>query len=316
MPTRKVTLIGGAGFVGRHVAAQLARRGMEVVVPTRRRERAKRELIVLPTVEVVEANVHDDRGLDAVIGGADAVVNLVGILHETRRDTFARAHVELPRRVAASCKRLGVTRLLHMSALCADREGPSAYLRSKGEGEVSVLGEAGAGLDVTVFRPSVIFGAGDSFITMFASLLAMLPVVLLGTPKARFQPVWVEDVARAMADALDNRATFGQRYDLCGPTVFTLRELVEMTGEITGRRRPIIGLGRSLSYLQALAMELSPVKIITRDNVRSMSVDNVCQCGWPAVFDFVPASMQAVVPTYLASGGQGEYDDFRARAGR
>lgn len=316
MQIRNVTIIGGAGFVGRHLARVLTERGIEVTVATRNRERAKRELIVLPTVEVIETNVHADRGLEQVLAGADAVVNLVGILHESRRGDFARAHVELPQRIAACCKRLGIRRLVHMSALCADPNGPSAYLRSKGEGEARMLGDAGRGLDVTVFRPSIMFGSGDRFLGLFATLLRLMPVVLLGSPKARFQPVWVENVVRAFADSLDERATFGERYDLCGPTVYSLRELIAMTGAAIGHPRPIIGLGKTLSYLQALSLELSPVKLITRDNVRSMSVDNVCGCAWPAVFGFAPASLESILPTYLGASARREYDAFRARARR
>jgi uncharacterized protein YbjT (DUF2867 family) len=143
-----------------------------------------------------------------------------------------------------------------------------------------------------------------------------MPIVLLGSPRARFQPVWIEDVVRAFADALANRDTFGQSYDLCGPTVYTLRELIELTGRVSGHPRPVIGLGRSASYLQALALEFSPVKLLTRDNVRSMSVDNVCGCGWPEVFQFVPSALEAVAPGYLAGTVRSHYDGFRARARR
>lgn len=313
---RNVVILGGSGFVGWHLARLLAERGIGCIVPTRNRELAKRELLVLPNVSVVEAGVRDDKALARLLTGADAVVNLVGILHESARQSFQAVHADLPARVVEACRQAGVGRYLHMSALCADPQGPSRYLRSKGEGEVRALQAAGAGLAVTVFRPSVIFGRGDSFLSMFAGMLRLAPVVPLGSPNARFQPVWVEDVARAFADALDRRETYGQRYDLCGPTVYTLRDLIRITGEAIGRARPVIGLGRTASYLQAAAMELSPVKILTRDNVRSMSVDNVCACGWPEVFDFAPSHLEAVLPTYLGSGRSRAYDDYRARAGR
>jgi len=299
MRIENVTVLGGSGFVGSHLACELAERGMSVVVPTRYRERAKRELIVLPTVSVVEADIQNPESLDRIVAGADAVVNLVGILHERRRGAFQRAHVELASKVTDACRRAGVKRLLHMSALCADPAGPSRYLQSKGEGEAAVLRAGGDDLAVTVFRPSVIFGRGDSFLTLFARLLELLPIVALGSPRARFQPVWVEDVARAFADALGNPATYGKRYDLCGPTAYTLRELIEHVGAVTGNRRSIIGLGKRLSYLQALFMEFLPVKLLTRDNVRSMSVDNVCNCPWPEVFSFRPTALEAVLPTYL-----------------
>src|SRR5262245_14120052 len=314
MEIRSVTIVGGSGFVGQNLAHILAERGMSVTIPTRYRERAKRELIVLPTVEVLEANVHADADLDRAIAGADAVVSLVGILHESRGDDFTRVHVDLPRRIAQACKRQGVGRLVHVSALGANPQGPSRYLRSKAEGEAA-LHIAAEAMQMTIFRPSVIFGRGDSFLSMFARLLSLFPVIPLGSPGARFQPVWVEDVARAIADALEERDTFAQTYELCGPKVYTLRELVELTGEATGRRRPIIGLGPGLSHLQALVMEFLPGRILTRDNVRSMQVDNVCACGWPQIFGFSPAALEAVLPTYL-QGARRRYYLFRERARR
>lgn len=316
MAIRNVTIVGGSGFVGRNLARILAERGAVVTIPTRNRERAKRELIVLPTVEVIEANVHADAGLERSIAGADAVVNVVGILHESRRDDFTRVHVDLPRRIAQACRRLGVARLIHVSALGADAAGPSRYLRSKAEGEAALRSVIEDAIALTLFRPSVIFGLGDSFLSMFARLLGIFPIVPLGSPGARFQPVWVEDVARAMAQALDERDTFGQTYELCGPKVYTLRELVELTGEVTGNRRMVFGLGPGLSYLQALFMELLPWKILTRDNLRSMQVDNVCSCGWPELFRFSPSALEAVLPTYLERGPRSYYDMFRERARR
>ncbi len=316
MSVRNVTVLGGSGFVGLHLSRLLAERGIGCCVPTRNREHAKRELLVLPNVSIVEANVHDDADLDRVLSGADAVVNLIGILHESGKQSFQRAHADLPHRVVQSCVRTGVKRYLHMSALCADPAGPSNYLRSKGEGEERAAAAAAQGIDVTVFRPSIVFGRGDSFINLFATMLRFAPLIPLGSPNARFQPVWVEDVARAMTDALSDQATFGQRYDLCGPNVYTLRELVRMTGRAVDCPRPILGLGRTLSFLQAAVMELSPVKLITRDNVRSMSVDNVCGCGWPEVFRFRPAALEAILPTYLGSHRCRANDGFRMRAGR
>lgn len=310
-----VVILGGSGFVGQHIAHRLTQRGVRVTIPTRDRERAKRDLIVLPTVDVVSSDVHSPAELARLVAGADAVVNLVGILHPSRRDSFERVHVELPAKVVDACRRGRVPRLLHMSALNAGADAPSAYLRSKAEGEQRVM-QAAATLAVTIFRPSVIFGRGDSLLNMFARLQRVLPIVLLGSPQAKFQPVWVEDVARAYDHALDAPETFGKRFELCGPKVYTLRELVELAGRLSGNPRPIIGLGKTASYLQALALELSPVKLLTRDNVRSMSIDNVCSCGWPEEFDFEPAALEAIAPSYLAPAVWRRMDLFRERAGR
>ena len=316
MRIENVTLLGGSGFVGRHLAQVLSERGIAVTVPSRYRERAKQELIVLPTVSVVEADIRDPAALMSVVAGADAVINLVGILHETRRGAFEQAHVELPNKVLAACREAGVPRVLHMSALCADAKGPSRYLRSKGVGEANMLAASGEHLAVTAFRPSVIFGRGDSFLNMFAKLLKVLPVVALGSPDARFQPVWVEDVARAFADALGNGDTFGKCFELCGPTVYRLRDLLALAGKVSGHPRRIFGLGKTASYLQALLMELSPVKLLTRDNLASMSVDNICNCPWPEVFEFSPTPLEAVLPSYLAPDVNRRYDAFRAIARR
>jgi NADH dehydrogenase len=313
MEFNNVCVIGGSGFVGRHIVHLLTARGARVRVPTRRRERAK-ELILLPTVEVVEANVHDPAALAELLSGMDAVINLVGILHETRGGDFQRVHAELPGKVVDAAKAAGVARLLHMSALHASADGPSRYLRTKGEAEQRVRE---SGLDWTLFRPSVIFGREDSFLNLFAGLLRALPVVALAKPNARFQPVFVEDVARAFVRSLDLPGTIGQSYDLCGPRVYTLRELVEYVGGLIGRPRPIIGLGDGLSYLQAFSMELLPVKLMTRDNLDSMKLDSVCGCPFPEAFGFDPTAMEAVVPLYLAEDNpRARYYRYRGRAHR
>lgn len=311
MPAR-VLVLGGTGFVGQHVVAKLVTAGHRVVVPTRRRERGQ-PLILLPTVEVVERDVHDRRTLDQLVAGADAVVNLVGILHERGRETFARAHVEFARSVVEACKRGGVRRLVHMSALGASADGPSRYLRSKGEAEAIVTA---SGLEWTVFRPSVIFGRGDEFVGLFAKLLKWLPVVVLASPEARFQPVYVGDVARCFAQSVDDDRTIRSRYELCGPKVYSLREIVAWVGEITDRVRPIVGLGPSLSNVQARVLERLPFKVLTRDNLDSMRVESVCGGPFPEVFGFEPAAMEAIVPAYLApSAIRSRYDPYRARGG-
>ncbi len=312
MQITTVCVIGGSGFVGRHVCALLAARGLRLRVPTRDRERAKR-LILLPTVDVVSCNVHDAAQLRDLFRGCDAVINLVGVLHDGRGNAaFRSAHVELARKIAQACREAGITRLLHMSALNAAEDAPSAYLRSKGEAEALLRG---TGLDVTLLRPSVIFGRGDAFLNLFAALLRWMPLVLLGSPRARFQPVFVEDVARVFADSLASRDTCGKSYDLCGPRVYTLRELVEYVGRTTGKPRRIIGLGDGLSYWQAFALELLPIKLLTRDNVLSMQVDSVCRCDFP--LGIAPRALEAVAPAWLANTTpRSRYRQYRDRAGR
>lgn len=222
MELKNVLLIGGSGFVGGWIANRLSERGIRVTIPTRRRDNTK-QLILLPTVDMVEANVNDPQQLLSLMQGQDAVINLVGILHDHDSRLpygkgFAAAHIELPKKIVAAMQQSGVRRLVHMSALNAALDAPSEYLRSKGEGEAAVCAAMGA-LDITVFRPSVIFGPGDAFLGMFAKLLKLFPFFPLGGGAARFQPVYVGDVADAFSACLNERSTFGQTYELCGPKV-------------------------------------------------------------------------------------------------
>lgn len=313
MEITTVAILGGSGFVGRHVCHLLAAEGYRVRVATRDRERAKEQLILLPTVDVVEADVHDPGELRDFVRGAEAVINLVGVLHDGRGNrSFQAAHVELPRKVAAACRECGIRRLLHMSALNAAPDGPSAYLRTKGEAEAAVRG---SGLEVTIFRPSVIFGRDDTFLNLFAMLVKLAPVLFLACPGARFQPVFVEDVAAAFVKSLEDLASIGKSHDLCGPKVYTLRELVEFVARTLGRRRLVIGLNDPLSYLQALTLEFMPVKLMTRDNYYSMKADSVCSCEFP--FGIAPAALEAVAPAWLAQATpRRRYQQFRARRDR
>jgi NADH dehydrogenase len=308
-----IVVLGGGGFVGRHVVSRLVTEGHRVVVPTRRREDV-RDLILLPTIEVVEEDIHDQKVLDRLFAGSAAVVNLVGIISESGGNTFDRVHAELPRKVIAACHNAGVSRLLHMSALGASADAPSRYLRSKAAAEAMV---AASGLAWTTFRPSVIFGSEDKFLNMFATLARMAPVIALASPKARFQPVYVGDVAQCIVQSIGDEITFGSRYDLCGPKVYTLQELVAYVGEITGSVRPILKLGPTLSSAMATVLEHLPGKIMTRDNLASMRRDNVCECPFPAVFGLTPATLESVAPTYLSpSARRSPYDRYRAESGR
>jgi uncharacterized protein YbjT (DUF2867 family) len=199
-----------------------------------------------------------------------------------------------------------------MSALNADPNGPSDYLKSKGEAERIVRESS---LDWTIFRPSVIFGRQDRFLNLFAKLQRALPVIFLASPGARFQPVYVEDVAAAFAQSVDRLDSFRQSYELAGPKSYTLRELVDYVGRVTGHRRKIFGLGRGLSNLQAFAMEIMPGKLMTRDNVKSMTVDSVSQSELP--FGIAPTALEGVAPTWLAQRTpRGRYNLFRDRAVR
>lgn len=323
----KILVLGGSGFIGRHIVQKLVDSRREVVVPTRGRERAK-HLILLPTVDVVEANIHDPATLARLMRGCSAVFNLVGVLQgrparsgnkrgEPYGSQFAQAHLELPKKITAACRETGVKRLIHMSALKARPDGESEYLRSKGDGEAWVLAQQND-LGVTVFRPSVVFGPEDRFLNLFAKLQRWFPVLLLGCAHARFQPVYVDDVARCMVAALDDPSSLGHTYELAGPRVYSLRELVELAGRESGHRRWIFELSKQGAYAQAWLMECLPGAPLSRDNFRSMQVDSVSSSPMP--FGITPTPLDSVAPSYLRSSRTGDprarYSSFRYRAGR
>ena len=296
----RVVVLGGTGFVGRSVCERLFERGQgsgRIVVPTRRAAHGN-WIRSLPTVDIVHADVHDDAQLARLLPGADAVVNLVAILHG-KRDAFRKVHVDLPRRLAAACRLTGVRRLVHVSALGVGPGAPSDYLKSKTEGE-SLL--QGAGLDLTLLRPSVIFGAEDRFLNLFAKLQGLAPVMPLAHRDARFQPVWVEDVASALVHCLDQRDSIGKIYELAGPDVYTLAEIVAAAGRWAGHERPQIGLPAALGSLQAGFLELLPGEpMMSRDNLKSMEVPNIASGKLPGLADLgIDAkAVEAVAPGYL-----------------
>ena len=296
----RIAILGGSGFVGHHVVNRLATGERDAIVPTRAREHAK-PLFLLPRVQIVEVDVGDAAALARAIRGADAVINLVGVLHPTRRASFHAIHVGVAEAAIEACRANGIRRLIHMSALNADAAGPSAYLCSKGEAEARI---AASGLDWTIFQPSVIFGPEDRFLNLFAALTRILPVIYLAGAEAKFQPIHVSDVAAAMTTALDDPGTIGQRYRLCGPQVYSLRELVAFAAARTGHRRPIVGLPNAIGRAQAWLLEHLPGKLMTRDNLLSMQVDSVCGCPYPAVFGGNPRALEDAVPEYLSAAGE------------
>ena len=323
MKFNSVLVVGGSGFLGRHLVASLAAAGIRVTVPSRHRERAK-HLILLPTVDVVQADVTAPGVLQRLCAGKQAVYNLVGILHSRRGrreerganeygPDFARVHVELPQAIVAACRLAGVRRFLHVSALGASRDGPSEYLRSKAIGEQAVT--AAEDLDTTVFRPSVVFGPEDRFLNTFAAMTRFLPVMAVPCPDAQFQPVYVGDVARALHYALEEPEARGKSYDLCGPRVYTTKQLVEFVCAVTRRPRLVFGLAPRLSYFQAWMLEHLPGKLMSRDNYRSMQVPNTCSAAFP--FNLQPQALEAIAPAYLSpSGPRGRYPQLRWRARR
>jgi len=315
MRLKEICVLGGSGFVGSAIIAKLDAAGYAVKVLTRRRDTAK-HLLLLPNVQVVECNVLDYQALNSALRGMDAVINLIGILHQSRRLSFNTMHHQLPAQLAKICADLGITRLLHMSSLGADTKAPSQYLQSKALGEAALLAMQDK-LNITIFKPSIIFGRGDAFINLFATLIKILPVVMLAKHNAKFQPVWVEDVASCFVNSLENTATYGQTYELAGPNIYSFRELVQQVMDTLHIQRPIIGLGDKLSYAQAFMMECLPIKLMSRDNIRSMELDSVSAKPFPAIFGVAPTALEAVIPEYLVDETpRGAYDSFRRFAAR
>ncbi|MES2887571.1 MAG: complex I NDUFA9 subunit family protein [Pseudomonadota bacterium] len=320
---RNILVLGGTGFVGRSVCEALVGRSGagagRILVPSRRPARAA-HLRVLPTLELIRANLHDDQELLRLVQQADVVINLVAILHGNAR-SFEQVHVGLPQRLAAACAQAGVRRVIHVSALGVSEppeQAPSNYLRSKGAGEAVLRAAA---LDLTVLRPSVIFGEHDRFVNLFAKLQGMLPVMALAGGQARFQPVWVEDVAQAVVHSLDHRATIGQTLECAGPEVVTLAEIVRRAGAWSGQPRPLLPLPRWVGTLQALTFELLPGEpLMSRDNLASMQVPNVATGQHPglAAWDIAPTAMHSVMEPLLSQRqGPARLDALRkARSSR
>ena len=298
---KKILILGGTGFVGRHLCEKLAEGALRTTVLTRRRTNAS-HLQMLPMVDVLEGSAHDTATLTPLLAEHDAVVNLVAILHGTEA-AFDKAHVQLPTILVKACIAAGQRRIVHVSSLGADLAAPSMYQRSKARGEAVLFS---SGLDISVLRPSVIFGAEDKFLNTFASLQKLFPFIPLAGSTAKFQPVWVEDVATALVKCLEDRSTIGQTYEACGPEVFTLKQLVQLAGQYSGNDKPVIGLPDVLARLQAALMELAPGEpIMSRDNLDAMKVDNISGGKLPGLqaLGITPSAISAVVPFYLGNLG-------------
>jgi NADH dehydrogenase len=309
MKRQRIVILGGTGFVGSRLVPRLHDDGHTIRVLSRNRE-LHRDLFVLPRVDIVTTDVHDPDALRARLAGADAAINLVGILNERGSDGsgFRKAHVELTEKLIAACRSAGVGRLIQMSALRAG-EGESHYLRTRGEAEARVKD---SGLVWTIFRPSVIFGPGDGLFFRFARLLRLVPVLPLARAGARFAPVYVGDVAEAFARAIAHPHTAGHTYELFGPRTITLGELVRWTAEMSGMRRWIVPLPDALGYLQALVGEWLPGKPLSRDNFRSLKLDSVGTADGLAALGIVATPMETVMPPLLrGEGRQRRLDRFR-----
>ena len=313
-------MFGGSGFVGSRVANRLVERGLHVIIPTRQRERVKHDLIVLPNTDVVPCNPSDSKSMAKLIDRADHVFNLVGILHESHKHTFEKIHVEFVRRLTETVSQKdNVRHVIHVSAINAMTGAPSRYLRSKGKGEayITKLGR----MHWTVIRPSVVFGAGDLFVGMFERLLGMAPVMAVPCPDAQFQPIWVDDLAEMIVSCLHNPKSFNKALLAGGPEVLRLLEIIQAVMEATGKKRPVVPLGKGVSRMMAGTMEHIPLlpKMLTRDNIDSMSLPNVCE-GTNDTANFVSNRLTSLRDYLVATRGQPphieNYNEYRHIARR
>ena len=302
MKDRLVTVYGGSGFLGRYVVKRLAEKGARIRVAIRRPEEG---LFLKPAgdvgqIDVVQTNLRHAGSVAAALAGADAAVNLVGILYPSGRQTFESVHVEGAGTVARAAAAAGLRHLVHVSAIGADPDSPARYARSKAAGEAAVRGAFPA---ATILRPSVVFGPEDDFLNRFAALARISPALpLIGGGSMRFQPVYVGDVAGAVLAALDRSDAAGRIYELGGPKTYSFRELLEFVLLAIGRRRPLVPLPFWLATIDAAFLELLPAPLLTRDQVRLLRQDNVVSPGAPGLADLgiEPTALEAVAQTYLA----------------
>ncbi len=314
---KKISILGGTGFLGQALAARLIKQGYQVSIPTRQRE-SFRELLVLPGLQLVQTDTHNQAALIQALQGSDAVINLVGILNETRSTTqkFKTAHVDFTQQLLDACEELNIQRFLQMSALKAEPEtSPSEYLRTKGQAEALVQKSS---LNTTVFRPSVIFGAKDSFVNKFSALLKMpSPFFFLPVPNARFAPVYVDDVVEGIVLSIDNPETYKKRYSCCGPKIYSMRELIQLIADTMGVKRKIIGLNPFLSKLVASFLGVMPGKPFTKDNYQSLQINNICENNGLEKLGVKPVSIESIIPQYLQKRDANlSFDEFRRTAGR
>jgi uncharacterized protein YbjT (DUF2867 family) len=311
MKHRNIILLGGSGFVGRHLAVELANRGYQVTVPCRRPHRLA-ALKVLPSLRLVHANIMDQAELTDLCKGHDAVVNLVGILNESRRASFRRMHVDFVKSIVHACNTHKIRRLLHVSALGANQaSGSSHYLRSKGEGENLVHTFGQKDLEVTSFQPSIIFGEDDSFINRFRDLLQWcLGVFPLACGNSRFSPVYVGDVVKIMADTLEDPGSHSKRYPLCGPETFTLQQMVQMIADRSGANCHVSLLPDSLARLQAMVLQNLPGKLFTMDNYRSLQTPSTCAGVEPAGSTAFSRFLEGLKQQYSV---RPDYDRYRRK---
>jgi len=291
---QRVCIIGGSGFVGRSIVDQAIAAGHQVRVACRHPERA-RDLMV-KGVELAGVDVTDGRGIDAAVANQDVVIYLVGLLFEKGKQNFITAHRDGVERVLKACKQAGVQQYLHMSALGAGDVAESSYAATKAQAEALVRK---ADLQSTIFRPSIIYGEGDNFFNQFKAMSAKLPLMPVISGATLFQPIWVEDVARAFVASIGNRHVGGQSYDLGGPQTYSFQAMLELLMHELGRQRMFIPVPAIAAKMMAIFTSILPTPPITLDQLKLLSHDNIVDGeAFPALFG-TAASLQDVLPGFI-----------------
>jgi NADH dehydrogenase len=306
MNPKRYLVLGGTGFIGRNLLAALAPSGCGITVLSRNRERG-RAINVLPNVRTFSADVYDRKVLEKYLVGADAVINLVGILNESGNATFTHAHVDLTATLIAACRQAGVRRIHQMSSLNAG-ERASKYLKTRGEAEAQVRN---SGMEWTIYRPSLVYGQGDGLVFRFLKLLKLSPVLPLAQPHAKIAPAYVSDVAEAFVRCLGDRGTIGRIYELYGPDTLERVQIVRMIRDAAGLRRPVIPLSAGLGRLQAAMAEMIPGKPFSRDNFHSLGVDSVGTRDGFVELGIAPRRFAEMLPSVLGEHARAYLADIR-----
>ena len=308
----KITILGGSGFIGSQLTAKLSKSTKRIVILSRN-ELKNRDLLVIPNLEIIQMDVNDERSLREHTKDSDLLINTIGILNEMDKiNTFEQVHYKLVEKISRVIKANNIKRYLHISSLNADKNAPSKYLRTKGMAEELLIDHTSSSSNVTIFRPSIVFGENDSFFNKFAVILKYLPMLPLACPSSRFMPVYVGDLTSFMISAINDKETFNISIDVTGPKEYTFHQLMKLTIKFLGIKRLIIPLNDILSRMQAYIFEKLPGKLFTTDNYLSLKIDSISKKGFKGT-----TSIEDVVPEYLnVASNKNRMAELRKKSGR
>ena len=310
MLIKKIVVLGGTGFVGSSLCNRLSKEGYQIKILTRNREYNRENLILLPNVDLIETDVGNLNNLNQHLIGCDMVINLIGILNEKGNvgDGFKKVHVELIKKLIKACEKNGIRRFMYLSALNADsKNAKSFYLKTKGKAE-ELLHSNKIGMKVTSFRPSVIFGKSDSFFNRFANLLKMTPIFFpLACYKTKFAPIYVLDLVEMVIKAINDSSSYDRKFNLCGPKIYTLKDLVAYTAKTMDKKCIIIPLNNFFSLMQAKIFDFIPGKPFSTDNYLSAQTDSICKSNDLKLYNINPTPIEDIVPKYINNYN---YDSF------